>query len=79
MENWKQFEMDPRAYSIRYYVPTPVRIRVQVSITTTTPEYSSDVGLALRQAIVDYVIANYLVDDYGPSVFADKSAAVRCA
>jgi len=27
------------------------------------------------QAIVDYVIANYLVDDYVPSVFADKKAA----
>lgn len=49
-------------YSIRYYVPTPVRIRVQVSITTM-PNYSSDIGLQLRQAVVDFVNATVFGDD----------------
>lgn len=49
-------------YSIKYFVPTPVRIRVGVSISTM-PDYSSDVGLALRQAIVDYVSSLPFGDD----------------
>ena len=38
--------------------------------TAMTAEWKADL-----QGIVDYVIANYLVDDYVPGVFADKTAA----
>jgi peptide/nickel transport system substrate-binding protein len=38
--------------------------------TALTAEWKADL-----QGIVDYVIANYLADDYVPSVFADKKAA----
>lgn len=49
-------------YTINYFVPTPVRIRVGISISTLAG-YSSDVGLALRTAIAGYVTSLPFGDD----------------